>query len=85
MSHIDHTNTQSVTMRETGSVFNRKEFCPIKMRTIDKDSSQEEVFDLTISEAVSLEQIIMAQQDEPNQKNCIFQVKRKSSDEKKFY
>ena len=61
-SNANNTNNQSETIRDqTMTIFNKKEFCPMKIKTIEDDSSSETVFDLKMAEAISLEQIIMAQ------------------------
>ena len=43
------------------------------------------MFSINTTDPVSIEQIIMAQQDEPNQKNCIFRLQNKEVKLEKFY
>ena len=53
-----------------------EEFAPVQVQAESE---------MQIGKAVSLEQIILTQQDEPNQKNCIFKLKHRTKDLEKFY
>lgn len=55
----------------------------VTYQIINRENSR--VFDIDTAEPVSVEQIIMAQQDEPNQKNCIFKLQNKEAKLERFY
>ena len=77
-------------------VFEKASFSPVKMtdgpemtmgvtyQNNNRENSPH-VFDIDTAEPVSVEQIIMAQQDEPNQKNCIFKLQNEEAKLERFY
>lgn len=48
------------------------------------ERNQRTTFMLSLNQPISLAQIVMAQKDEPNQRNCVFKLKAASRSEKYF-
>ena len=62
---------------QNGSVFSKEEFSPVSVKSETE---------MRVSPPLSLDQIILSQQDEPNQKNCIFMLNHKTREElEKYY
>ena len=83
---------------KASAIFWSFSFTPVSLDMVDNDSMQEPSvhhtnrsadekthFNLNYSDPVSLEQIVMAQQDEPDQKNCVFKLKKGSNGLEKFF